>query len=189
MVQNCWDYFAVTKVNGLLPPGGGGPSAPKGMYFVNTNSPDRIVHCNQGLAELPTEMHVRTAAMRLIFLHLRRNALNFVQRSAKLLQRGIASAQPALPLPFLGVSSLNLGRLDFPDGLFFLPRFWQFRNCCSADFYSADRALGGDVGARKARSIRARRATNSPMSRVRRLRPAARVTRASSMYKARLISI
>lgn len=64
-------------------------------------------------------MRVRTAAMRLIFLHLRRNALNFVQRGAKLLQRGIASAQPALPLPFLGVSSLNLGRLDFPDGLFF----------------------------------------------------------------------
>lgn len=88
---------------------------------MNANSPVQIVHCNQGLAELHTEMHVRTAAMRLIFLHLRRNALNFVQRSAKLLQRGIASAQPALPLPFLGVSSLNLGRLDFPDGLFFCP--------------------------------------------------------------------
>lgn len=176
MVQNCWTYLAVTKVNGLLLGVMAGPWHPQAGMFVNTNSPDQIVHCNQGLAELHTEMHVRTAAMRLIFLHLRRNALNFVQRSAKLLQRGIASAQPALPLPFLGVSSLNLGRLDFPDGLFFLSSGWRVRI-----FYSADRALGGDVGARKARSIRARRATNSPISRVRRLRPAARVTRASSI--------
>lgn len=125
-------------------------------------------------------MHVRTAAMRLIFLHLRRNALNFVQRSAKLLQRGIASAQPALPLPFLGVSSLNLGRLDFPDGLFFCSDA-GVSGILGQRTYSADRALGGDVGARNARSIRARRATNSPISRVSRLRPAARVTRASSI--------
>lgn len=157
--------------------------------FLKACSSGGIVHCNQWLAELHTEMHLRTAAMRLIFQHLRRNALNFVQRGAKLLQRGIASAQPALPLPFLGVSSLNLGRLDFPDGLFFCSGAGVSGFFYSADFYSADRALGGDVGARNARSIRARRATNSPISRVRRLRPAARVTRASSIYKARLISI
>ena len=68
-------------------------------------------------------MHLRTAAMRSIFRLVRWFSLKFVQRSANLLQRGIASAQPALPLPFLGVSSLNLGRLDFPDGLFFCLKY------------------------------------------------------------------
>ncbi len=67
-------------------------------------------------------MQFGTAAMRRIFSLGDRKFLKFVQRSAILLQRGIASAQPALPLPFLGVSSLNLGRLDFPDGLFFCPQ-------------------------------------------------------------------
>jgi len=71
-------------------------------------------------------MHLGTAAMRRILRPKARKFLKFVQRSAILLQRGIASAQPAMPLPFLGVSSLNLGRLDFPDGLFFCS---QVREC------------------------------------------------------------
>ena len=128
-------------------------------------------------------MHLRTAAMRSIFRLVRRFSLKFVQRSANLLQRGIASAQPALPLPFLGVSSLNLGRLDFPDGLFFCLKYGDVEGGGPRHLadYSAERAVGGDAGARKARSMSARRATNSPISRVRRLRPAARVTRASSI--------
>jgi hypothetical protein len=60
-------------------------------------------------------------------LHLR-----FVRRNANLLQRGIASAQPALPLPFLGVSSLNLGRLVFQTAPFFVQIQRRFRGCGSA---------------------------------------------------------
>lgn len=96
-------------------------------------------------------------------------ATRHCERSARL-----AAALPGRFLPELGPSGFSRRPL-------FLLRCWRVRIFYSADFYSADRALGGDVGARNARSIRARRATNSPISRVRRLRPAARVTRASSI--------
>ncbi len=75
-------------------------------------------------------MQLRTAAMRAEMGGFSALALNFVRRGVNLLQCGIASAQPAIPLPFLGVSSLNLGRLDFPDGLFFCLQRW----CWQQDF-------------------------------------------------------
>lgn len=97
-------------------------------------------------------------------------ATRHCERSARL-----AAALPGRFLPELGPSGFSrrplfLSEFGKTDG------FWG-----GFQPYSAERAPGGALGARKALSIRARRATNSPMSRVRRLSPAARVTRASSI--------